>query len=81
MCDGRVAAIQGINDAPLKYCPDCGLDVRRVISAFNSQVSKGNPIEKGVPRGFSTFRKMESGKWEKIAGNEGPDTFERPTEP
>ena len=80
MCDGRVAAIQGINDEPLKYCPDCGLDVRRVVSRFSSQVSRGNPIEKGDKRGFSTFRKMESGKWEKIAGTEGPDTFERPAD-
>ena len=78
MCEGRVSAIQGINDEPLKFCPDCGLAVRRVISRFNSQVSKGNPIEKGGKQGFTTYRKMETGKYERISGSEGPETFEAP---
>lgn len=80
MCEGRVSAIQGINDEPLKFCPDCGLGVRRIISRFNSQIAKGNPINTGEKQGFTTYRKMETGKYERIAGSEGPETFEAPKE-
>lgn len=71
MCDGRVAVIQGVNDEPLKYCPDCGLEVRRVISKASFKLSKGN-FDSAAKKGFTTFRKTEKGVYEKIAG-EGVD--------
>lgn len=78
MCEGRVAAIQPIGEEALRFCPDCGLDVKRVISRFSSQVSRGNPIEKGEKRGYDTYRKVEDGKWERIAGTRGPEMIVKP---
>ena len=72
MCDGRVSAIQGIHDEPLKYCPTCGLEVRRVISRATFKVSGTAPDDKAARKGFTTFRKAEKGIWEKVGG-EGPD--------
>lgn len=80
MCEGRVCAIQEIGAEPLKYCPDCGLDVKRVVSRFNAQMSRGNPIEKGEKRGYDTYRKVEDGKWERIAGTKGPEMIVRPSD-
>ena len=80
MCEGLVAAIQPIGAEPLRHCPDCGLDVKRILSRFNAQVSRGNPIEKGEKREFTAWKKVESGRWERIAGTEGPQTIERPPE-
>lgn len=67
MCDGRVRVIQGINDEPLRYCPDCGLPVRRVISAASFKISSGGTSKAG-DRGFTTWKKVESGTWEKVSG-------------
>lgn len=80
MCEGRVAAIQSLGDEPLRYCPDCGLDVRRVVSRFNAQVSRGDPILKGEKREFNAWKRVESGKWERIAGTQGPEMIERPAD-
>lgn len=72
MCDGRVAAIQSLDEAPLEYCPHCGMGVRRVISRVSINVA-GKIVEDAASRkGFTTFRKSETGVWEKTAG-EGPD--------
>jgi predicted nucleic acid-binding Zn ribbon protein len=68
MCEGRVAAIQGIEDSPLEYCPDCGLEVRRVISSVSFSISKSSVLDKSGSRGFTTWKKVESGKWEKVSG-------------
>lgn len=71
MCSGRVAVIQAVDDEPLTYCPDCGLEVRRVISKASFKLSKGN-FDDAAKKGFTTFRKSEKGVWEKVAG-EGVD--------
>jgi putative FmdB family regulatory protein len=72
MCEGRVDVIQGINEEPLKYCPWCGLEVRRVISRVTFKLA-GTPAQDAASKkGFTTFRRAEKGIWEKVAG-EGPD--------
>lgn len=72
MCSGRVDVIQGINEEPLKYCPWCGLEVRRVISKVTFKMA-GTPAQDDVStKGFTTFRRAEKGIWEKVSG-EGPD--------
>jgi putative FmdB family regulatory protein len=72
MCDGRVAVIQGIHDSALKYCPHCGLGVRRVISQVTIKLEDNIPQDKAAQKGFITYRRAEKGVWEKISG-EGPD--------
>jgi putative FmdB family regulatory protein len=64
---------QKISDEPLKFCPECHNPVIRKISRPNlarpaPSMSEGN-IEK---HGFTQFRKVEKGVYEKTAGK-GPD--------
>jgi putative FmdB family regulatory protein len=72
ICNGKVEAIQNINDEPLKFCPTCGLEVRKVVSRATFQLGRESNPEKAASRGFTTFKRVEKGKWEKIGG-EGPD--------
>jgi len=74
MCEGRVAVIQGIKEDPLKYCPWCGLDVKRVISRATFKLAGSTPDDKASRKGFTTFRRAEKGIWEKVSG-EGPDVM------
>ena len=74
MCEGRVAAIQGVDEPPLKFCPDCGLDVKRVISRATFKIGGTALEDKNSRKGFTTFRRSEAGVWEKTAG-EGPDVL------
>jgi putative FmdB family regulatory protein len=72
ICNGRVEAIQNINDEPLKYCPTCGLEVRKVISKATFKIGLQSSPEKAAEKGFTTYKRAEKGKWEKVGGH-GPD--------
>lgn len=72
MCPGRIEVIQGIEEEALKYCPQCGLEVKRVVSRSSFKVSKSSGADKAAARGFTTWKRAEKGKWEKVAG-EGVD--------
>lgn len=72
MCDGRIDVIQTIHEAPLEFCPWCGLPIRRIVSRAVIKLSGTVPDDKTSRKGFTTFRRAERGVWEKIAG-EGPD--------
>ena len=76
MCHGRVEVMQGINDAPLKNCPTCGLEVKRLISRPAFKIDNGVSADKAAEKGFSTFRKVGHGQYEKIAGEGGPSQFD-----
>ncbi|HWA83712.1 MAG TPA: zinc ribbon domain-containing protein [Fimbriimonadaceae bacterium] len=68
MCDGRIEVIQGIEEEPLEFCPQCGLEVRRVISRASFKMARATGADRAADKGLTTFRKTEKGKWEKIAG-------------
>jgi len=72
MCDGKVEVLQGIHDPALEFCPTCGNEVRKVISRASIKIDSSVSADSAAKKGFSTFRKLEKGKYEKIAG-EGPD--------
>lgn len=80
MCEGRIEVLQGVKDPPLDYCPYCGLPVRRTISKANIQVAKGVSPDLAARRGLTTFRKLETGKYEKVAGD-GPGMIVRTSDP
>jgi putative FmdB family regulatory protein len=72
-CKAGFDIMQKLADEPLKLCPECHSPVRRKISRPNlaspaPSLSKEN-IEK---HGFTQFRKVEKGVYEKTAGK-GPD--------
>lgn len=68
MCEGRIEVIQEISEEPLKYCPQCGLEVCRVVSRASFKISRSSGADKAAERGFSTWKRAEKGKWEKVAG-------------
>ena len=74
MCEGRIDVIQGIHEDSLKYCPWCGLEVKRVVSRATFKIFGASPEDKSSRKGFTTFRRAEKGVWEKISG-EGPDVL------
>lgn len=72
ICNGRTEVLQNISDEPLKYCPTCGLEVVRVVSRASFQLHRESNADKAAARGFTTFKRVEKGKWERVGG-EGPD--------
>lgn len=75
MCEGRIDVIQSASEEPLKFCPYCGLDVKRVVSrAIFRMAGEGGGMDKAGRKGFTTFRRAEKGVWEKIDGV-GPDVI------
>ncbi len=64
--------MQGIQEEALKICPTCGLEVKRVVSRASFQLGREVSEDRAASRGFTTFKRVEKGKWEKTGG-EGPD--------
>ena len=68
LCPNRVEVIQGVNDAPLAFCPHCGLDVKKIVSRATFGRARVANADRAGEKGLTTFRKVEKGKWEKIGG-------------
>src|SRR5579864_3177842 len=68
MCEGRIEVIQGLDEETLKYCPQCGLEVKRVVSRASFKIARASGADKGAAKGLTTWKRAEKGKWEKIAG-------------
>jgi putative FmdB family regulatory protein len=77
MCEGRVEVLQAVDDAPLEFCPYCGLGVQRVISRASIKVSRTPDAEAAAKKGFTTFRRAGKGVWEKVAGPREPAKGDR----
>ncbi|KAB2901719.1 MAG: hypothetical protein F9K31_01035 [Dokdonella sp.] len=61
-------------EAPLTHCPACGTSLRRVLAApalIDSAAQHLAPAHL-ARHGFSQYRRLERGRYEKIAGD-GPD--------
>lgn len=73
-CQGRFDVFQKMSDADLTHCPDCGQACQRQISVPHFAMGKTH-LEKEKyfsSKGFTQYKKIEKGKYEKTAGN-GPD--------
>lgn len=79
ICPGRFAVIQSLSEDPLTHCPTCGLLVKKVISAANIKTIAPTNPDKAAKQGFTTYKKAETGTWEKVAG-EGVDVLQGTTE-
>jgi putative FmdB family regulatory protein len=73
-CRGRFEAWQKMSEPALAACPECGRPCERVISAPNVQSGSGHVLKDShfSKRGFTQYRKVDKGKYEKTAGP-GPD--------
>ena len=72
MCEGCIEVIQALGEEPLVYCPQCGLEVKRVVSRASFKVSTPSGADRAAEKGLTTFRRTQKGMWEKVAG-EGVD--------
>jgi len=65
--------MQKLSDDPLACCPECYSPVRRKISRPNLASPAPSLSESNLEKhGFTQFRKVEKGVYEKTAGK-GPD--------
>ena len=75
-CDHCVTSfdvMQKLSDEPLEFCPECHNPVRRKISRPNlASQSPSLSTDNIGKHGFTQFRKVEKGVYEKTAGK-GPD--------
>lgn len=74
MCPNRIEVLQGIEEEALRFCPHCGLSVKRVISRATFDIARTSDPDKAAAKGFTTFRRAEKGVWERVAGA-GPETI------
>lgn len=75
MCEGRIEVIQGVNEEALKYCPHCGMDVKRIVSRARFKVAGDLPqMDKAGQKGFTKYKRAEKGVWERVDGV-GPDVI------
>jgi len=72
-CATAFEVMQKISDNPLKFCPQCLNPVQRKISRPNLASQSPSLKEDNLGKhGFTQFRKVEKGVYEKTAGK-GPD--------
>ena len=72
-CKTVFEVMQKITDNPLKFCPQCLNPVQRKISRPNLASQSPSLKEDNLAKhGFTQFRKVEKGVYEKTAGK-GPD--------
>lgn len=63
-CRTSFEVMQGIHDAPLERCPDCGQSVRRVLSAPSVGASKSGFDDRAKSAGFHKLKKVSKGEYE-----------------
>ena len=72
---------QKITDTPLNVCPECGAKLKKVITKVNIHTGitsgSGHTLsEQNIAKqGFTQYRKVGPGQYEKTAGRQGPDQF------
>ena len=72
-CQAGFDVMQKLSDNPIEICPECYNPVRRKISRPNLASSAPSLSESNIAKhGFTQFRKVEKGVYEKTAGK-GPD--------
>jgi len=75
-CRGRFEAFQRMSDPELLACPECGQACKRVISAPSFAIGGSHHLKESriAEKGFTQYRRVEKGRYEKTAGK-GPDTI------
>ena len=72
-CRSGFDVMQKLSDGPLSLCPECHSPVERKISLPNLTKSTPSLSRENIEnKGFTQFKKVEKGVYEKTAGK-GPD--------
>ncbi len=76
-CQGRFELLEKLDAAPLTHCPHCAKACHRVVSAGAVIAGSAHVLREShfAERGFSQYRRVDKGKYEKTAGP-GPDKIE-----
>jgi len=64
-CRNGFEYVQGISDAPLAACPECGAPVRKLVSRPAVGSSKSNLDQRARSAGFHKLRRLGKGEYEK----------------
>jgi putative FmdB family regulatory protein len=75
-CRDGIERLQKMADAPLAACSECGAPLKRVIGAPQVVAGQAHVLKEGhlAKHGFTQYRKVGKGKYEKTAGK-GPPTI------
>lgn len=75
-CRTGIERLQKLSDPPLDRCPDCGAAVERIIAAASVVMGGAHLLRESnvAKNGFTQYRKVGKGKYEKTAGK-GPPTI------
>ena len=77
-CRSGFEILQKLRDAPLEHCPRCLAPLRKVVGAPSLSNSSPSLSDHNVERhGFTRYRKLERGVYEKTAGT-GPRSNQSP---
>jgi len=72
-CEGGFERLQKLDDEPLLKCPECSARVEQVITAANLTSPSPSLSENNIGKhGFTQYRKVEKGVYEKTVGK-GPE--------
>lgn len=72
-CENGFDHLQKLATEPLSECPECLIRVVRVVTAANIASSSPSLKEDNIAKhGFTQYRKLEKGVYEKTAGK-GPE--------
>ena len=76
VCREGIEVLQRLSDPPLTACPECGAELTRVISAPQVISGQSHVLREGhiAEHGFTQYRRVAKGKYEKTAGH-GPATI------
>lgn len=68
-CRDGVEVLQKLHDAALEQCPQCLGPLKKVVGAPNLSSAAPSLSDRSVERhGFTRYRKLERGVYEKTAG-------------
>jgi len=66
MCRNGFERLENVNERPLPKCPQCGVDLVRLISAPRVGASQSSADTRARQAGFHKLKKISKGEYEKI---------------
>jgi putative FmdB family regulatory protein len=79
-CSHTFEVFQSMSDAPLKVCPECGKDVRRLINGGSGIIFKGSGFYVTDKKGGSASAGTKSGENKTSSETASSGSSEKPAE-
>lgn len=65
-CRNRFERLERLNEPPISKCPQCGVELVRLVSAPRVGVSSSGADDRAKRAGFHKLKKISRGEYEKI---------------